>query len=47
MQVQQAELDGFDAILMAWRRATAAAALGFLDEITPKARASRQLPAAT
>ncbi len=25
--------DGFDAILLAWRRATAAAALGFLDDI--------------
>ena len=37
MQAQQAELDGFDAILLAWRRATAAAALGFLDEITPGA----------
>jgi DNA-binding PadR family transcriptional regulator len=34
MQAQQAELDGFDAILLAWRRATAAAALGFLDEIS-------------
>ena len=39
---QQAELDGFDAILLAWRRATAAAALGFLDEITPSGR--DQLP---
>jgi DNA-binding PadR family transcriptional regulator len=39
MQAQQAGLDGFDAILMAWRRATAAAALGFLDEISPKAGA--------
>jgi DNA-binding PadR family transcriptional regulator len=39
MQAQQAELDGFDAILMAWRRATAAAALGFLDEITPRTEA--------
>jgi DNA-binding PadR family transcriptional regulator len=49
MQAQEAEPDGFDAILMAWRRATAAAALGFLDEITPKAgsRAGRQPPAAT
>jgi DNA-binding PadR family transcriptional regulator len=35
MQAQQAGLDGFDAILLAWRRAAAAAALGFLDEITP------------
>ncbi len=32
-QAPGAELDGFDAILLAWRRATAAAALGFLDEI--------------
>ena len=39
MQAQQAGLDGFDAILTAWRRATAAAALGFLDEISPKAPA--------
>ena len=36
MQAQQAGLDGFDAILMAWRRATAAAALGFLDEISAR-----------
>jgi DNA-binding PadR family transcriptional regulator len=27
--------EGFDAILLAWRRATAGAALGFLDDITP------------
>lgn len=40
MQAQQAGLDGFDAILMAWRRATAAAALGFLDEISPKTEAA-------
>ena len=33
MQVPQAEPDGFDEILLAWRRATAAAALGFLDDI--------------
>jgi DNA-binding PadR family transcriptional regulator len=31
----QASLDGFDAILLAWRRATAAAALGFLDQVSP------------
>jgi DNA-binding PadR family transcriptional regulator len=41
MQAQQADLDGFDAILLAWRRATAAAALGFLDDITPKTEAGR------
>jgi DNA-binding PadR family transcriptional regulator len=35
VQAQQASLDGFDAILLAWRRATAAAALGFLDEVSP------------
>jgi len=40
MQAQQAGLDGFDAILTAWRRATAAAALGFLDEISPKTGAT-------
>lgn len=28
--------NGFDATLLAWRRATAAAALGFLDDITPR-----------
>jgi DNA-binding PadR family transcriptional regulator len=33
-----AELDGFDAILLAWRRATATAALGFLDDIASTAR---------
>ena len=47
MQAQQAELDGFDAILLAWRRATAAAALGFLNEITPRAETGPQPPAAT
>jgi DNA-binding PadR family transcriptional regulator len=41
MDVQQAELDGFDAILLAWRRATAAAALGFLDDIIPQAGAGQ------
>lgn len=30
--------DGFDATLLAWRRASAAAALGFLDEISAGAR---------
>lgn len=37
IEAQRAELEGFDAVLLAWRRATAAAALGFLDDITPKA----------
>jgi len=41
MQVQQAGLDGFDAILMAWRRSTAAAAIGFLDEISLGTEAGR------
>lgn len=41
MAAQQADLDAFDAILLAWRRATAAAALGFLDEIMPKAEADQ------
>ena len=36
MQAPQAEPDGFDEILLAWRRATAAAALGFLDDIAAK-----------
>jgi DNA-binding PadR family transcriptional regulator len=34
IEAQRAELEGFDAVLLAWRRATAAAALGFLDDIT-------------
>ena len=37
IEAQRAELEGFDAVLLAWRRATAAAALGFLDDVTPKA----------
>jgi DNA-binding PadR family transcriptional regulator len=41
MQDQQAGLDDFDAILLAWRRATAAAALGFLDEIMPESESQR------
>jgi DNA-binding PadR family transcriptional regulator len=36
MQAPHAEPDGFDEILLAWRRATAAAALGFLDDIAAK-----------
>jgi DNA-binding PadR family transcriptional regulator len=36
IEAQRAELHGFDAVLLAWRRATAAAALGFLDDVTPK-----------
>jgi len=36
IEAQRAELDGFDAVLLAWRRATAAAALGFLDDVTPQ-----------
>jgi DNA-binding PadR family transcriptional regulator len=41
MQAPRAEPDGFDEILLAWRRATAAAALGFLDEISAKTEAGR------
>ena len=41
VQAQQAGLDGFDAILLAWRRATAAAAVGFLDEVAAKTEAGR------
>jgi PadR family transcriptional regulator AphA len=33
-----APCEGFDATLLAWRRATAAAALNFLDAITPRER---------
>jgi DNA-binding PadR family transcriptional regulator len=36
IEAQRTELDGFDAILLAWRRATAAAALGFLDDVAPQ-----------
>jgi PadR family transcriptional regulator AphA len=41
MQAPQPEPDGFDEILLAWRRATAAAALGFLDDITAKSETAR------
>ncbi len=41
MQAAGPERDGFDAILLAWRRATAAAALGFLDDIGAKTDAGR------
>jgi DNA-binding PadR family transcriptional regulator len=41
IEAQQAELDGFDAILLAWRQATAEAALGFLDHIMPRTEAGR------
>ena len=41
IQAPRAEPDGFEEILLAWRRATAAAALGFLDEIAAKTGASR------
>ena len=36
IEAQRAEVEGFDAVLLAWRRATAAAALGFLDDVTPR-----------
>jgi DNA-binding PadR family transcriptional regulator len=41
IQAPRDEPDGFDEILLAWRRATAAAALGFLDEIAAKTEAGR------
>ena len=41
IQAPHDERDGFDEILLAWRRATAAAALGFLDEIAAKTEAGR------
>jgi DNA-binding PadR family transcriptional regulator len=41
MQAPPAETDGFEDILLAWRRATAAAALGFLDDITARTEAAR------
>jgi hypothetical protein len=34
ISLEQPQLPGFDAMLLAWRRATAAAALSFLDDIT-------------
>ncbi len=34
MEARQADLDDFDAILLAWRRATAVAALTFIDDIS-------------
>lgn len=35
IRTERAGPDGFDATLLAWRRATAAAALSFLDDVTP------------
>jgi PadR family transcriptional regulator AphA len=35
MHAERAEGAGFDATLLAWRRATAAAALSFLDDVAP------------
>jgi len=43
VQAPRAEPDGFEEILLAWRRATAAAALGFLDEIAAKTETGRSL----
>ena len=37
IMAERADGGGFDATLLAWRRATASAALGFLDDITPAA----------
>src|SRR5580700_6119174 len=44
MRVPQAKPDGFDETLLAWRRATAAAALGFLDDIAAKNETGRAQP---
>jgi hypothetical protein len=41
MQAPRAEAAGFDEILLAWRHATAAAALGLLDDIAAKTEAGR------
>jgi hypothetical protein len=41
MQAPRTEADGFDEILLACRHATAAAALGFLDDIAAKTEARR------
>ena len=35
MTAERAEPDGFEATLLAWRRANATAAISFLDDITP------------
>ena len=40
IEARQADLDGFDAILLAWRRATAVAALAFIDDITARQASS-------
>ena len=40
IEARQADLDGFDAILLAWRRATAVAALAFIDDISAKQASS-------
>jgi hypothetical protein len=37
IEAQQAEPGGFEATLLAWRRATAVAALDFIDAITKTA----------
>lgn len=36
IHAERADGDGFDATLLAWRRAAAAAALSFLDDVTPQ-----------
>ena len=40
IEARQGDLDGFDAILLAWRRATAVAALAFIDDITARQASS-------
>jgi len=40
IEARQGDPDGFDAILLAWRRATAVAALAFIDDITARQASS-------
>jgi DNA-binding PadR family transcriptional regulator len=42
IRAERSSGEGFDAVLLAWRRATASAALSFLDDITPSD--ARSLP---
>jgi len=44
IEAQRAELEGFDAVLLAWRRATAVAALGFLDDVARPVTGSGPAP---
>ncbi|HXZ62495.1 MAG TPA: hypothetical protein VEG62_07110, partial [Acidimicrobiales bacterium] len=44
IEAQRAELEGFDTVMLAWRRATAAAALGFLDDVARPVTGSGPAP---